>query len=201
MVSGGGKLFGKKIRCALKPGAPASLPANCVLPNRPAGVHRRRFHLADAARFRHRTGAAHLRRGKIRRRCAKTSEAGPVAAAGLARKPKLGSAGRWPAVFGGPPNTSSNHFCPHRMARKKVGGTRFSAGRRKPHAGRVRSPIPTSEFGINPDVKSISAQGRPLPLMMGSPFDPGANAGTIGSIGLMVPSGLNSILTRQVSRW
>jgi hypothetical protein len=25
----------------------------------------------------------------------------------------MGSAGRWPAVFGGPPNTSSNYFVPH----------------------------------------------------------------------------------------
>ena len=66
----------------------------------------------------------------------------------LTRNPKLGSAGRWPAVFGGPPNTASNYFCPHRMARKKVGGTRFSAGRRKPHAGRVRSPFQLRFSGL-----------------------------------------------------
>ena len=46
-----------------------------------------------------------------------------------------GSVGRRPAVFGGPPNT------PQRLVRAQGRGRMSSPGRRRLHAGRVRSPF------------------------------------------------------------
>ncbi len=51
----------------------------------------------------------------------------------------VGSAGRRPAVFGGPPNTSSHHLFFPTDGTLIVCLSEFSAGCRKRHAGRVRS--------------------------------------------------------------
>ena len=77
-----------------------------------------------------------------------------------------GSAGRWPAVFGDPPNTSSNHLRPSPSGAEKVSWTKLSAGRRKPHAGRVCSPgdtysaVPPGRYllSVNTTARTVNYQ-------------------------------------------
>ena len=68
---------------------------------------------------------------------------------GLSREDsvEMGSADRWPVVFGGPPNTSSNYFVPHQTIWRNLAGQSF----RRAAENRTRAacaPQPTASFRL-----------------------------------------------------